>query len=64
MYSVELNIQRSSLIPFAKYPNSYFLNDAAVLLVAAILVGEGDGYCAGAGANPGFKAAPHVEQVL
>jgi hypothetical protein len=32
-------------------------------MVAAMLAEEGDGYCAGAGANPGFLSAPHVEQV-
>ncbi len=35
----------------------------AVLMAVAMLAGEGDGYCAGAGANPGFLSAPHVEQV-
>jgi hypothetical protein len=33
------------------------------VMAAAMLAGEGDGYCAGAGANPGFLSAPHVEQV-
>jgi hypothetical protein len=32
-------------------------------MAVAMLAGEGDGYCAGAGANPGFLSAPHVEQV-
>lgn len=39
------------------------LQETGVLLTAIMLISEGDGYCAGAGANPGFRSAPHVEQV-
>jgi hypothetical protein len=33
------------------------------VIPVAMLAEDGDGYCAGAGANPGFLSAPHVEQV-